>query len=92
MKPYIRANIALDTQPAILDFLKLMAGEDSNYVVESKDGTHRVNARSMLGLLYMATEHPTELFLLNTTHDGEFPPALDNFRMYGTPSTEQITF
>jgi len=88
MKPYIRAHIALDTQPVILDFLKLLSADSDNYVVESEDGTHSVNARSMLGLIYMATEHPTELFIKNLTHDGEFPPALDNFRVYGTPSTE----
>lgn len=92
MKSYIRAHIALDTQPVILDFLKMMMGDTDNYVVESKEGDHKVNARSMLGLLYMATEHPTELFIRNLTHDGVFPPALDNFRLYGTPSTEQFTF
>ena len=92
MKSYIRAHIALDTQPVILDFLRMMVGDSDNYVVESQDGSHCVNARSMLGLLYMATEHPKELFIRNLTHDGEFPPALDNFRLYGTPSTEKMTF
>ena len=89
MKPYIRAHIALETQPAILDFLKMMSGESDNYVIENKDGDIRVSARSMLGLLYMASEHPTELFVLNTSNDGEFPPELDNYRIYGTPSTEK---
>ena len=92
MKPYIRAHIALETQSAILDFLKLLGNSGDLYIVENNDGTHRVNARSMLGLLYMATEHPKELFVLNETNDGEFPPALDNFRIYGTPSTEQIKY
>ena len=88
MQPYIRAHIALDTQPVILDFLQMLHNDSDNYIVESRDGSYKVNARSMLGLLYMATEHPTELFIRNMTHDGSFPPALDNFRMYGTPSSE----
>lgn len=92
MKPYIRAHITLDTQTTILDFLRLLGNDTDHYVVENRDGTHRVNARSMLGLLYMATEHPSEMFVINETNNGHFPPALDNFRIYGTPSTEEITF
>lgn len=88
MNPYTRAHIALDTQPIILDFLRLMGEETDSYVVENEDGSYRASARSILGLMYMATEHPMELFVRNMTHDGEFPVWLDNFRMYGTPSTE----
>lgn len=92
MKPYIRAHIALDTQSTLLDFLKLLGNDGDRFVIENGDGSHRVNARSMLGLLYMATEHPKDLFILNLDHDGEFPAALDNFRIYGTPSTEKIAY
>ena len=32
------------------------------------------------------------LFVMNESNDGEFPPELDNFRIYGTPSTEKIAY
>lgn len=92
MKPYIRAHIALDTQSSVLELLKILGNEGDRFVIENADASHRVNARSMLGLLYMVTEHPSELFIMNIDKDGEFPPALDNFRIYGTPSTETFTF
>lgn len=92
MKPYIRAHIALETQSAVLDFLRILAGIPGRFIMENKDGSHRVSALSMLGVLYMATEHPKELFLLNEEEDGVFPPALDSFRIYGTPSTDEIRY
>ena len=91
MNSYTRAHIALDTQPIILDFLRLMGEEADSYVLENDDGRYRANARSILGLMYMATEHPKELFIRNVTHDGQFPSWLDSFRLYGTPSTEEFT-
>ena len=90
MNSYVRAHIALDTQPIILNFLKLMGEEADSYVIENEDGSYRANARSILGLMYMATEHPREMFVRNMTNDGSFPSWLDSFRMYGTPSTEEF--
>ena len=91
MLSHIRAHIALDTQPIILNFLSLIGEEPDSYVIENEDGSYRANANSILGLMYMATEHPRELFIRNTVNDGSFPSWLDSFRMYGTPSTEEFT-
>ncbi len=50
------------------------------FVLESIDGTYRVNAKSILGVLYFATERPSDIYIINLTSAGYYPEGVMNFR------------
>lgn len=50
------------------------------FVLESIDGTYRVNAKSILGVLYFATERPSGIYLVNLTSAGYYPDGAMDFR------------
>lgn len=80
--PHIRAHVRLTTQNDVMDFIRALCDGTSNfYDVENYDGSKCVNARSLLGMLYATAEFPNSLYLVNTTVDGEFPSAIDQFRV-----------
>ena len=80
--PHIRAHVRLTTQNDVMDFIRALCDGTSNfYDVENYDGSKCVNARSLLGMLYATAEFPNSLYLVNTTVDGEFRSAIDQFRI-----------
>ena len=80
--PHIRAHVRLNTQNDVMDFIRALCDGTSNfYDVENYDGSKCVNARSLLGMLYATAEFPNSLYLVNTTVDGEFRSAIDQFRI-----------
>ena len=44
-------------------------------------GVYRANARSLLGVMYAMTDFNDEMYLVNETEDGEFPFAVDKYRV-----------
>lgn len=79
MNPHIRAEFTLNNQSEVLNFISVMTKVDDRFIVEDKSGNERVNARSILGLLYASTEFD-KMYLVNETHNGTFPAAFDTFR------------
>ena len=50
--PHIRAHVRLTTQNDVMDFIRALCDGTSNfYDLENYDGSERVNARSLLGLM-----------------------------------------
>ena len=81
----IRARIRLDTTKDVNNFVIKMNsdGTINHYVVENLDGSHRVNARSYLGMIYASAEFGDYLYLINETEDGYFPAFINEFRHPG---------
>ena len=80
MQSHIRAKVKLITQNDAIDFIKALCdGKSDFYDLENFDGSQRVNARSILGMLYASSEFDS-LFLVNTTTDGRFPASINRFR------------
>ena len=74
MQSHIRAKVKLITQNDAIDFIKALCdGKSDFYDLENFDGCQKVNARSILGVLYATGEFPNEIYLVNTTTDGYFP-------------------
>ena len=69
----IRAQIRLDTQQKILDFTNYLNNEVGRYSVEDVSGERRVDARSLLGLIYASGDFGDEMYLVNETDNGYFP-------------------
>lgn len=81
----VRARIRLDTLNQVVDFVKQLNqdGSINKYVIEDRDGRHRVNARSYLGVVYASSEFGDFMYLVNETEDGVFPASINIFRHPG---------
>ena len=77
----IRAHIELTTNDDISKFMAVMAGLEDAYSIEDFEGVQRANAKSTLGVMYAASDYGSQLYLVNDTNDGQFPAALDCFRV-----------
>ena len=80
--PHIRAHVRIITQSDVMDFIRALCdGTSNHYDLENYDGSERVNARSLLGVMYASGEFPNSSYLANTAMDGEFPAAIERFRI-----------
>lgn len=77
----IRAQIRLDTQKKILEFTSQMLNVVGHYTVENYNGSLRVDALSLLGLMYASGDFGDEMYLVNETDNGYFPNFVDNYRV-----------
>ena len=78
---HVRAQINVTTQTEILKLISNLSNLDDTFTVENFNGSIRVNARSIMGMLYITTECGDQLYLVNNTHDGVFPSFLDELRV-----------
>ena len=83
MEPYTRAKIHFANTKEITEFVCELNsdGTADKYVIENTESSHRVNARSLLGVIYMTTEYDDEMYLVNTTR-GHIPAFVDKYRPY----------
>ena len=77
----IRAQIRLDTQQKILDFTNYLNNEVGRYSIEDVSGERRVDARSLLGLIYASGDFGDDMYLINETDNGYFPNFVNNYRV-----------
>lgn len=80
--PHVRAHIRIDTTEEASRFVSELNGDGSTnkYVIENFNCESRINARSLLGVIYAMIEHQDEMFLVNETNDGFFPSFIDKYR------------
>jgi hypothetical protein len=80
--PHSRAHIRVITTAEAAQFVADLNsdGTANKYVIENFDCSNRVNARSLLGVIYAMTEHQDEMFLVNVTEDGEYPFSVNKYR------------
>ena len=78
---HVRAQINVTTQTEILKLISNLSNLDDTFTVENFNGSIRVNARSIMGMLYITAECGDQLYLVNTIHDGVFPALLDELRV-----------
>ncbi len=82
MEEYSRARIRLVTNRDAVDFVSTLNsdGTATKYSLEDFEAHDRVNARSLLGVLYFTTEHNEETYLVNDD-GGLIPSSIDKFRV-----------
>lgn len=84
MAPHVRAHIRFNTTAEATKFVSELNsdGTTNKYVLENFNSSSRVNARSLLGVIYAMTEHQDDTFLVNETIDGFFPSTIvDKYRV-----------
>ncbi len=81
---HTRAHIAFKNANEATEFVcKLNTdGTAIKYALENFDGSYRVDARSILGVIYMMTEYNQEVYLVDMTTGGELPNFIDKYRVF----------
>lgn len=81
MNTRARAHIRLNNQAEVLDFIQGLSKFEDTFTIESRSGLHRVNAKSVIGVMYTMFDFHDEMYLVNETNDGVMPAFVDQFRM-----------
>ena len=76
-----RAHIRLNNQTDVLDFVQEVSKYDDKFSIENGDRSHRVNAKSVIGVMYTMADFSDEMYLVNDTHDGNSPVAQNKYRL-----------
>ena len=81
---HVRAHIRIDGAEQAAEFVGKMNsdGTVNKYYIENEDGTNRVNARSLTGVIYASTEFASNMYIVNDTVDGEFPTFINSYRVF----------
>ena len=77
--PHSRAEIHLTTDRDISAFIQTAMNQDDELVLENFDGSRRVSASSMLGVMYAAAEFG-QVYLVNVTNDANIGAEFNKFR------------
>lgn len=85
-KTHSRAHIRLENQTDVLNFISTMSKFEDSFSIENANGSHRVNAKSVIGVMYTMIDFPEELYLVNETNNGFIPAFVDSYR----PTESQI--
>lgn len=74
-----RARLSLKSGEDAYALVELLRGMEDAFSIESQTGLRRVNAKSILGVLYMMLEYLDGMYLVNDSHSGQIPPSLNGF-------------
>ena len=87
-----RTKIRLETNSAVTNFVRMLNSDGSidKYIVEDEESTHRVDARSYLGVVYASAEFADNMYLVNETEDGKFPTFIYQFMPLSTSDGNYI--
>lgn len=80
---HARTHIRLMTMKDIKNFVELLNtdGTADRYTIENSNGSLRINARSLEGVIYAAIDYNDETYLVNETNDGVYPHGIDEYRV-----------
>lgn len=82
-KLHSRAHIRLNNQAEVLAFVQELCRNDDKFTIENKQGNHRVDAKSVIGVMYTMADFPNDMYLVNDTNDGRIPSFVDCYRVAG---------
>lgn len=78
--PHSRAHIRLNNQTEAMNLVQLLSEHKDEFSIEDFSGSHRVNAKSIIGVMYASMDFNDEMFLVNDS-SGEIPNSIDAFRV-----------
>lgn len=76
---HTRTEINLITDRDVSAFIQIAMNHPDELVLENFDGSRRVSASSMLGVMYAAAEFG-QVYLVNVTNDASIGAEFDQFR------------
>lgn len=78
---HTRAHIRLNSQSEVITFIQELSKYEDEFSIENTQGTHRVNAKSVIGVMYTMMDFPDDMYLVNDTNDGFIPACVDPYRV-----------
>lgn len=75
-------KLCLATCEAVSAFITVMNSANDDYILEDEKGKVRVDAKSMLGVVYATSESGPLFFLMNVSGTDVYPTGVDQFRQY----------
>ena len=80
---YVRAHIRLNNAAEATELITALNsdGTTTRYTIESFDRTQRVNARSLLGVIYALADFNDEMYFVNETNPVMIPSCIDKYRV-----------
>lgn len=78
---HARVHLLLTNQAEVMAFMQGLCNSEDAFSIESRAGLHRVNAKSVIGVMYTMFDFPDEMYLVIETHDGVIPAFVDAYRM-----------
>lgn len=78
-----RAHIRLSSQAEVVEFIRLITSHPAGFKfsIENFDGSRRIDAASVIGVMYAMFDFQDEMYLVNETDDGKMPAFIDQFRV-----------
>ena len=80
MNPCMKLSLA--TAEAVRTFISVMGSANDDYILEDEKHKVRVDAKSMLGVMYATSENGPMFFLINASGNDKYPSGVDQFRQY----------
>lgn len=77
---HTRAHIQLNNQSDAMNLVQILCRYEDSFSIENFDGSRRVNAKSILGVMYAAIDFNNAMYLVNDV-GGVIPGAIDDFRV-----------
>ena len=74
-----RVHIRLSSRRDVLRRVHCLSSLEDSFTIENQSGAHRVNAKSILGVIYTALHFADGLYLVNNTHAGCIPDGVKPF-------------
>ncbi len=59
-----KVHIRLDTLKDVTDFSRMMSHQPGSFAVENRTGSRRVDAKSVIGIMYAMMDFGEEMFLV----------------------------
>jgi len=75
-----RMRIRILNQNDVVQLVNALNTWTDKFILESEDGMYRVNAKSVLGVIYFTTEHALDTYLVNLTSGGYYPDGAKCFQ------------
>lgn len=79
--PHGRVRIRLMSQADVMEFIHALSNCEARFSIENRSGIHRVNAKSVIGVMYTMFDFPDEMYLVNEDAAGDIPASVDRFRV-----------
>lgn len=75
-------KLCLATREAVSAFIAVMNTANDDFILEDEKGKVRVDAKSMLGVVYATSESGPLFFLTNVSGHDDYPNGVQQFRQY----------
>lgn len=77
---HTRAHIRLNNQTEAMGLVQALCNQNDDFSIENFNGDRRINAKSIIGVMYATLDFNDEMFLVNDA-GGVIPSSVDVYRV-----------